>query len=236
MRVRVADLGCGIGTDAIELALRYPSSVCVTAVDISSSLLHYAEQQLPLRGSPTNILFLVDQMENVAENTYDVITVQRVLQHVSTHSLSLCVERIVRGVRDGGRIVVSEPDWTSFVCGDESMRERVPTWAASNTSSFQNPDVGRRLLSLFLHEALLAQCRVDVVQHTLTRVETTSVADSFLYDPEEWADLLRRRGLVDHATASAFLLAAQEADEEGRYRFALDMHTVTLQVWRERKE
>jgi len=110
---RVLDIGCGAGTDAIALAKQVsPGGGYVTAVDFDQHLVDVAVARsqgldLPLRFLRADIH---DLPFDIAE--FDAVRIDRVLHFLPDPAGALA--EAVRVTANGGRVVVTEPDWSTF--------------------------------------------------------------------------------------------------------------------------
>ncbi len=105
---RAADVGCGTGDDARHMAELVGESGSVVGFDVSEAMLKEAHNR---KGeSLPNLQFVRSSAEElkIEANVFDAIRADRVLTHVPDTSGAL--REMVRVVKPGGRVVVSEPD------------------------------------------------------------------------------------------------------------------------------
>jgi SAM-dependent methyltransferase len=210
---QAADVGCGTGDDVAALATRGAFAV---GFDVSAP--HVAEAQR--RWGAVGIDFVVADVHSlpVRDETLDACRVERTLQHVTDPGR--VVGEIIRALRPGGRLAVSEPDWeTCVVCGGDPTVSRavVANWIPGRN---RNPRVGRELRGL-LSRAGFEGMRL--------------FGGSAIYDSFARADdvfpLARaaRQAAADHvitpAAADAWLSDLQLASDQGAFLFAVTMFT-----------
>ncbi|MBL8923581.1 MAG: methyltransferase domain-containing protein [Myxococcaceae bacterium] len=109
---RVADIGCGSGAVAEEIADLVGPAGFVTLLDPSMARLHDARARL---GGRPNVEFRQGSLPStgLADSTYDVVWSQFVLQYLP--DTRPAVEELVRITRRGGRVVVAEIDGAGAV-------------------------------------------------------------------------------------------------------------------------
>lgn len=119
----VLEVGCGLGADARELARAVAPEGRVTAVDVSEAMLDAARE----RHDGSNVTYERADVTDLpyGDATFDVIRIERVLQHVPDVEKA-CAE-MARVLKPGGRVLVLDTDWASLVAdvGDDALAERV---------------------------------------------------------------------------------------------------------------
>ena len=99
---RLLDIGCGTGEYTIEMARRFAS---VDAVDIEPERLELFQQRCPdnttVHPMSANELMFEDE-------TFDVVTMIEVLEHLSNPVTALC--EIQRVLKVGGRLLLTTPN------------------------------------------------------------------------------------------------------------------------------
>jgi ubiquinone/menaquinone biosynthesis C-methylase UbiE len=105
---RAADVGCGTGEDARQLADLVGKAGLVVGFDISEAML--SEARTRHGANMPNLQFVqCSAIElKAAAASFDAIRADRVLTHVPDAAGAL--REMVRVVKPGGRVVVSEPD------------------------------------------------------------------------------------------------------------------------------
>jgi SAM-dependent methyltransferase len=105
---RVLDVGCGVGTTAIEIARRFGATV--TAVDISPLMLERAETNV--RAAKLTTRITVDEGDICAlsfdDASFDVVIAEAVTMFVDRH---LAASELTRVCVPGGRVLATEFCW-----------------------------------------------------------------------------------------------------------------------------
>lgn len=103
-----ADVGCGTGEDARQLAGIVGPSGRVVGFDISEAML--AEARTRHEAAAPNLQFAQSPADALSApaGSFDAIRADRVLTHVADTAAAL--REMIRVVKPGGRVVVSEPD------------------------------------------------------------------------------------------------------------------------------
>ncbi|MGD9659149.1 MAG: methyltransferase domain-containing protein [Methylocystis sp.] len=148
----ILDVACGVGFDVIELARRHPGAN-VYGLDPSQGFLDVARRRALglanarfIRGDSRRLPF--------SDDCFDAVRIDRSLQHIYAPIEAL--REMVRVTRNGGRVVVAEPDWGTFFVynGDLATGAKI---AGFWEQSFANPYIGREV------GVLLEQCGVGSI-------------------------------------------------------------------------
>jgi 2-polyprenyl-3-methyl-5-hydroxy-6-metoxy-1,4-benzoquinol methylase len=119
---RVLDVGCGMGDNAILLAL---AGAEVTGVDVSPRSIEVAERRARAMGLPTTPRFVCAPIEtaDLPAGTFDVVWGDGVLHHVIPE-LDAILTRLRIVARPAARFVFSEP--VNRVAALRRLREALP--------------------------------------------------------------------------------------------------------------
>jgi SAM-dependent methyltransferase len=120
--VRILDVGCGMGENAVLLASR---GALVTGVDVSAKSIDAARRlanATPLARRPEFVCAPLETA-HLEEHSFDVLWGDGVLHHV-LHDLDGILARIVRFGREGALVVFSEP--VDRVPGMRRLRRLLP--------------------------------------------------------------------------------------------------------------
>jgi len=144
--MKALDIGCGIGTDAFDLAERVGPTGHVTGVDFSESLIAEAVRRAARRSLSVNFEVGDAQSLRFPDNTFDAVRTERMLMHVPNAEKAL--SEMARVLRHDGRMAVLDFDWESQFC-DSPYKEATRKIALSFCDSMRNGWIGRRLPRMF---------------------------------------------------------------------------------------
>jgi SAM-dependent methyltransferase len=105
---RVLDVGCGVGTTAIEIAKRYRADV--TAVDISPLMLERARANVDSAGVVDRVAVKEDDILSLsfADDEFDVVIAEAVTMFVDRQQAA---SELARVCKPGGRVLATEFLW-----------------------------------------------------------------------------------------------------------------------------
>ena len=98
----VLEAGCGTGIFTEKLS---KTGAAITALDISPDLLNLAKNRIKTE----NVFFVLGDLENLefADNSFDAVVGVSILHHIN---LDTALKEIKRVLKNGGKIVFSEPN------------------------------------------------------------------------------------------------------------------------------
>jgi len=141
---KAIDIGCGLGDDTLRMISLVGSKGQVVGLDSSEEFLSIARSQLSedqavqfLKGDGRALEF--------GDNHFDAVRIDRVLQHFP--DADRFILEAYRVLKQGGRFVVAEPDWETFVIhhsDKKATRELAKLWC----DKYRNPWIGRKLKNL----------------------------------------------------------------------------------------
>ena len=108
-QAKLLDAGCAAGAMAIELAKAGMTQV--DAVDFSPTALRFAHENATRYGVVSQIRFIeskLEQLDDIADNTYDVIVSADVIEHIVEPRLF--VREMQRVCKPGGVILIETPN------------------------------------------------------------------------------------------------------------------------------
>jgi len=188
---RVLDIGCGLGTDAFDLATKVGPGGHVTGVDFSESLIGEAIRRGAGLNLPVSFEVGDAQALRFPHHAFDVVRTERMLMHVPDPQLAL--SEMARVLRPGGRMAVHDFDWETQFC-DSPYKETTRKIALAFCDGLKNGWIGRCLPRLFREVGM-----IDVS----TSFQTVTIPFDFLQ--------LLFGGHVARAVANG-VISEQEAD------------------------
>ena len=102
-QLKVLDAGIGTGAFAAAFASRCPSPFDLTGLDVSSEMLRQAEEHLKSHGTDANLVQGDINKLHFADDTFDVILVAHVIEHMASPEATLA--ELCRVLKPGGVLV-----------------------------------------------------------------------------------------------------------------------------------
>jgi ubiquinone/menaquinone biosynthesis C-methylase UbiE len=152
---RALDAGCGIGLEARRLAAEHLDAH-VVGLDRNTELLDVARSQSGTQAA--NLQWREGDLADLrlADASFDVVRTERVLMYLPDPSFAEVVDRLVRVLRPGGRLVLFELDYGATILPDAGHDSAVVRRAhAALERSLPQPWAGRRLPQLLADRSLL---------------------------------------------------------------------------------
>ncbi len=215
---RVLDVGCGTGADVQMLANLVGPGGLAVGVDTSEFMITEAKRRTLGSGLPIEFYTASVDVLPFLEGTFDGCRADRLLQHLDDPRRTL--REMVRVIRPGGRIVVSEPDWeTLLVDADRAVTRKILN---ARSDRYRSGWIGRQLAGLFL------SCGVSdvVTMPPVTFVVTTYESANEIFGLRGAADHACDTGVVSAAEAGDWLRHLEEADRLGYFFSAATLFAV----------
>lgn len=205
---RAADIGCGTGEDARAMAAITGPEGRVTGVDLSEAMVSQA------RGRHTDVPgldFACGPGEKLGfeDGSLDAIRADRVLIHVPDPEAT--IDEMVRVLKPGGRICISEPDMPGFwvASADPKTTDLV---ARAIAGSCATPYLPRDLYGM-LRSRDLGDIRYEV--RAMTSFDLA--AASKILDFEAVLKLMVGKGMLHEKQAKVWLADLQTRAAQGRF-------------------
>jgi len=155
--LRVLELGCGSGRNAVLTALK---GARVTGIDISRSLLDLAAARAAANGVSTTARFVAASAHRLPFNnaSFDLVFGVAILHHLD---LGLVSKELHRVVKPGGRAIFSEPVRNSALI--RRIRPWIP-YIAPDVSPFEGPLTDDQVAD-FSKDFRVGRCRAFWLPH-----------------------------------------------------------------------
>jgi ubiquinone/menaquinone biosynthesis C-methylase UbiE/predicted GNAT family N-acyltransferase len=159
-KMDILDIGCGLGTDTLELAQYVTDDSLIVGIDIDQHMIEYATQQASAHGV-SNVIYSIQDSEKLSyRNKFDCVRTERVFQHLPSPENTL--QKMVDAVKPDGKVVVIETDWSTLQSNvlTDADNKKI---ASFSTISLPSGNVAKRLAKLF-QKAGLTQVREERVR------------------------------------------------------------------------
>ncbi|MHA6764495.1 methyltransferase domain-containing protein [Streptacidiphilus sp. PAMC 29251] len=208
---RVLDLGCGSGH---ELALLEEDGALAVGIDSSAVMLNASRSRLTDRDLPARLAQAEGGRLPFRPGVFDVVRIERVLQHVADPAAVLAEAR--RVLRPGGTLGVCEPDWSSFTVASAD-RDTAAAVSAQVGAQIAQRDIGRQLRRLLVG-AGFGQIRIEVelaVYRTLDELD-------LIISLRRAAERACAAGQLTEPAAAAFLAEQRALSQSGGFHATLN--------------
>lgn len=159
-RAHLVDAGCGLGLETLRLAMDHPG-IRVTGFDRNPWLLDRA--RVRAEGQAPNLRWQEADLHDLPYDSADVVRTERVLMYQP--DLSDAVDRLLRVLRPGGRLVCFELDYGATLLPENGHAADVVRAVNSVLeASLPQPWAGRRLPGILQRRG----CEVHAEPHTFT--------------------------------------------------------------------
>lgn len=201
---RLLDAGCGIGTEAIEMART--AEIDVVGVDSSRAMVEEARRRASRAGLPVTFVRADAADLPFPDHHFDASQAQTLLGHV-TDPVSVVAE-LVRVTRPEGRVVILDLDQGSTLL-DHPDRATTRKVLQTLTDGFANGWAGRQLRRLLLQAGM----------HDVTvELSTMDLHPAFLFQVLiPTVRRLRGYDIVDGATLDRWWSELEELAEAGLF-------------------
>jgi len=211
---RVADLGCGPGLLALDMARQVGPGGEVHCIDASDSMLTLAKGRLAdlphvhvHEGDVTSLPY--------TDESLDVVVSTQVYEYVT--DLDRALEELRRVLKPGGRAMILDTDWESCVWSSsdpQRMRRVIEAWDRHCAHPHLPRTLARRL-----GDASLNVERIEVVALINDRYEPNTFSHAMIPTIASWA-----KRHLDQAEVAAWAQDLRGLGERGDYFFSLNRY------------
>lgn len=155
------DVGCGTGDDCKRIADRVGEGGRVLGIDFSAAMVEESTRRWTGQGLP--LQFAVGDVHHLdlPDQAFDAVRADRMFQHLAAPMTAL--RELVRLTRPGGRVVISDPDWGTYIM-DASPTPASMRYLEYARGQAKNPWIGRQLYGMFRELGLV---ELEVAAHVI---------------------------------------------------------------------
>jgi ubiquinone/menaquinone biosynthesis C-methylase UbiE len=214
---RILDTGCGLGLDLQRLQHQGVPRIDAVGVDLRYDLFKSAWRAAEKQGAK----FAAADCESLpfADNTFDTVWANRLLQHVRDPIAALV--EIKRVAKSDGRAVLADSDHTSaaILCNGKAYGQRLMDFRAG---TIRNGAAGRMLIA-WCEQAALRPTRAEVIGINIENLGLARRMGLFFGD---WDEKFRQAGSGSAAELDDFLKHITKCDRSNAFQFVSKFHVV----------
>jgi ubiquinone/menaquinone biosynthesis C-methylase UbiE len=211
-RMRLLDVGCGPGTDTIDMAQLVGKEGLVIGIDYDESLIHNAYDRVRKAGVAAWTRHVVGHALAIplSSDFFDISRSDRLFQHVKNSRRAL--EEMIRVTKTGGRIAVCDTDWCSLSIDtpEIDIERRITRFLPD---MLHNGYAGRQLFRLF-QEYNLSGVTVEV--HPLVWTDW-HIFHATSFSIEDLDRKLIESGTVTQEELGRFFMSLEDAHRHGAF-------------------
>lgn len=203
----VADIGCGVGKDVMNMSHVFGGRFRVVGVDHDNTMIEAARRSAE---PDRNIRFFVSDVSALPFETDSLngVRAERLVQHLADPPLVF--KEISRVLKPGGKVVIVETDWDSlsFYNGNTAVAGKINTYLTEE--KVRNGLAGKEITNYF-SEYGFQQIRFDLYPFILTNYKD---ACDYLWI-DRIVDEMTAQNILDQTERNAFIDAQKAADTDG---------------------
>ena len=206
---RVLEVGCGAGDDVRALAQLVGATGEAVGIDVSAAMVAEARRRAAAEGSAARFETCDATHVPFPDGHFDGCRADRVLQHLDDPARA--VAEMARVVKAGGRVVLAEPDWETYLV-DAPDRDLTRRILQARCDRFPSGWVGRQLPRLLRAAGLevLSVVPLTACYTRLAQADTVSLLRSS-------AARAAADGVISAAEEAAWIQSLEQRDRDGDF-------------------
>ncbi|EGG25396.1 hypothetical protein DFA_03645 [Cavenderia fasciculata] len=221
--MKVIDVGCGAGKDLSRLESIVQGTGEVYGMDISREMVECAKSRM---SHLPNVQVFCGNANSIPfdANYFDAVRCERLLQHIPQPDD--VIAEMVRITKRGGRIVITDIDWTSSTISIPKHVEQINSIIIKDVVFNAHPAIGLHLKGRMKKNPQITD--VDIFAQCLY-TDSLSVADDFLWLGER-GKMAVTQGLISEDEYMQWREAVEQMEEEGSFVFTINLFTVSGKI------
>lgn len=216
---KIADIGCGTGDDAINMARMFGTNIEVTGIDYAEEMIGKAKSSA---GDLPNIHFAIGTAEDLpfADEELSGLRNERLIQHLP-HPKKAFAE-FHRVLKPGHSLVVVETDWNSisFYNGDSAIGQKLNHYLTFN--NVKNGNAAGNVIR-YMQEAGFNNIHLD-----LFPLSSRSLQQSILMLRIDHAlNMMKEKAIISDEEYNSFMASLEDADRNHYFACSINLVVAT---------
>jgi ubiquinone/menaquinone biosynthesis C-methylase UbiE len=215
----IADLGCGTGIDAINMAKMLDQNINVVGIDHDPQMIEKAKSTSE---DVKNVDFVLSEVYPLAydENTLSGIRAERLLQHLKNPET--VIGEIKRVLKADAPLVIVETDWQSlsFYNGDASIEKKITGYL---TEEKVNNGLAARKLTYYMEQGGFKDIKLEIFPFIL---KTYKEACDYIWI-DRIVNEIAEKNYISRPECDAFMEALKNADAQQHFGCAINIVVAT---------
>ena len=221
---RLLDVGCGPGHVIIDLSSAVSPTGSALGLDVSDAMVMEARRRAAAAGAEVEFQVADALSLPVVTGSIDACRSERMLQWVS--DIEQAAGELVRVLRPGGRLVVTDTDWGSMTLDLPDVALTGSVMRAMHDARGPGFRVGLHLLNMF-RDLGLVELECTAATHVWTAWDPDAGPDVTGFFPIRFVlPQLSDAGLLDRDEGSRFITEIEGAARRDRIMMSLTMYSV----------
>lgn len=208
--MRLLDVGCGTGDDVLALAELVGRQGKVIGVDEIPAMVDECRKRLLWTNLSAEFQLAEAHTLPFADETFDGCRSDRAVQHME-EPLQV-IKEMVRVAKKGGRVVISEPDWDTFVINSSNRDVTRRLVYFMSDKVIKHGWLGRQLSTLFKQAGLE---EVSVAGDTM--ILTDLALAERVWGLSRHAKLAQKSGVITAKEMDEWMAELETADRQGYF-------------------
>lgn len=211
----IADLGCGTGIDAINMAKTLNPAVKVIGLDHDPQMIEKAASSSE---AIENVSFVLSEVYPLSyeDSTFSGIRAERLLQHLT--NTETVIDEINRVLTAGAPLVIVETDWQSlsFYNGDSNTQKKITAYL---TEEKINNGLAAKKLTSYFGEAGFREIGLEIFPFVLKSFK--EACDYIWID--RIVNEMSEKNYISGTECETFIAALKDADAHGHFGCAINI-------------
>jgi ubiquinone/menaquinone biosynthesis C-methylase UbiE len=160
----VLDVGCGIGTDTINISKIVSEKSRIVGIDSDPIMIEEAKLETQKNGKKTIEYYCEDATEFSFNNEFDLVRAERLFQHLK--SPDIVFKNMISAVKPNGRIIIIDTDWNTLRCTLLDEKENLQIAEAMSTQLTYKVDMN--ILKTMFQKYQLTNIKSETIGVKLT--------------------------------------------------------------------